>query len=119
MEKIFTVSRAAKAVSGKPINCENITDELIGSVSTDTRTIKDGAVFVALKGENSDGHKYIKKAAELGAICCIVQDGADIPDNIPCIAVADTSQALLALAAAYRREFKIPVVAVTGSVGKT
>lgn len=119
MEKIFTVSRAAKAVSGKPINCENITDELIGSVSTDTRTIKDGAVFVALKGENSDGHKYIKKAAELGAICCIVQDGADIPDNIPCIAVADTSQALLDLAAAYRREFKIPVVAVTGSVGKT
>lgn len=119
MEKIITVRRAAKAVSGRMINCDGCADELISSVSTDTRTIKDGAMFAALKGENSDGHRYIKKAAELGAICCIVQEGEEIPEDVPHIAVADTSQALLDLAGAYRREFNIPVVAVTGSVGKT
>lgn len=119
MEKIFTVRRAAKAVSGRPVNCGDCADELIWSVSTDTRKITKGAVFVALKGENSDGHRYIKAAAELGAICCIVQEGEDIPPGVPCIVTADTSRALLDLAGAYRREFDIPVVAVTGSVGKT
>lgn len=118
MEKIFTIQRVARAVSGIPEGCKS-TDELISSVSTDTRTINDGAVFVALKGENSDGHRYIKTAVEAGAVCCIVNKEADVPDGYPYIKVEDTSAALLDLACAYRKEFNIPVVAVTGSVGKT
>ncbi len=105
-------------MSGELKNCP---DEaaLITAVSTDTRTITDGAMFFALKGENSDGHRFINAAAEKGAVCCVADKTADIPNGVPVILVEDTSQALLDFAGAYRREMKIPVIAVTGSVGKT
>ncbi len=119
MEKIFTVEMAARAVNGELVNCTGCTEKKIGSVSTDTRTIKEDAVFVALKGDSNDGHKYVKMAVEKGAVCCIVQRGEDVPEGLPCIVTEDTAQALLDLAGAYRRRFDIPVVAVTGSVGKT
>lgn len=118
MDSILTIKKAAAAMSGV---LKNIADEnsVITSVSTDTRTLCDGAVFVALKGENSDGHNFISAASERGALCCIAESSASLPDGIPLILVENTSQALLDLAAAYRREIKIPIVAVTGSVGKT
>lgn len=106
-------------MNGRLVNCEGCMEAEIGSVSTDTRTIKQDAVFVALIGENNNGHKYVKAAAEQGAVCCIVQSGEEIPEGVPCIVTEDTAQALLDLAGAYRRRFDIPVVAVTGSVGKT
>lgn len=109
----------AQAVGGEMVNCASCESVMIGSVSTDTRTIEDGAVFVALRGENSDGHNYLKSAVEKGAVCCIANKNADLPNDIPLILVKDTGQALLDLSAAYRREFDIPVIAVTGSVGKT
>lgn len=118
MEKIFTVWRAADVMGGKTAYCER-GDDIIASVSTDTRTIKDGALFFALRGENSDGHRYVKTAIEAGAVCCVVNEDFVIPDGLPCIKVKDTSEALLDFACAYRREFNIPVIAVTGSVGKT
>ena len=119
MEKIFTVESAARAVNGELVNCAGCAEKRIGSVSTDTRTIKEDAVFVALKGESNNGHKYVKTAADKGAVCCIVQRGEEMPEGLPCIVTEDTAQALLDLAGAYRRRFDIPVVAVTGSVGKT
>ena len=119
MECIFSVKTIAQAVGGEMINCASCESVMISSVSTDTRTIKDGAVFVALRGENSDGHNYLKTAIESGALCCIADRNGDLPDDIPLILVKDTGQALLDLSAAYRREFDIPVIAVTGSVGKT
>lgn len=119
MEAIFSIKRVARGVLGVMKNCEGIEDSIINSVSTDTRTINDGALFVALHGENSDGHQYIKAAIEKGALCCIVDREDGIPSDVPVIIVENTGQALLDLAGEYRREFNIPVVAVTGSVGKT
>ncbi len=119
MESIFTIKDAAKAVSGEIKNCKNCVETVIASVSTDTRTITEGALFVALRGEKFDGHKYVEVAINSGAICAIVEKGADIPADLPVIVVENTGQALLDLAGAYRRKFNIPVVAVTGSVGKT
>lgn len=116
MESIFNVEAVASAVCGKAVNC-NMTD-MISSVSTDTRTIEEGAVFFALKGE-TDGHRFIKSAVEKGAVCCVADNGADVPDDLPIIFVEDTSKALLDLAGAYRKRMRIPIVAVTGSVGKT
>lgn len=119
MEAIFTVKSAAKAVQGEMFNCDKCVDSVITSVSTDTRTISEGSVFVALKGENSDGHKYIQAAAEAGAICCIAEESASVSKDVPIIKVESTSRALLDLAGAYRKEMRLPIVAVTGSVGKT
>ncbi len=118
MDSILTIKKVAIAMGG---TLKNIADEnsVITSVSTDTRTLCDGAVFVALKGENSDGHNFIPVASERGALCAVAESSAALPDGIPLILVENTSQALLDLAAAYRREMKTPIVAVTGSVGKT
>ncbi len=119
MEGIFNLKKVADAVKGELKNCVGMEDKTVTSVSTDTRTITDGAVFVALKGENSDGHRYINAAMQNGALCAVAEKGADIAEDIPVILVENTSQALLDLAGAYRREMRIPVVAITGSVGKT
>lgn len=118
MEAIFNLKKAAIAMKGKLKDCPE-ENAVITSVSTDTRTISEGAVFIALKGENSDGHNFVSMAAGKGALCCVVEKTAQIPQGIPVILVDDTSQALLDLAGAYRREMRIPVIAITGSVGKT
>lgn len=93
-------------------------------ISTDTRTLKKGEVFLALRGENFDGHDHVKEAAKKGAKGAIVaydwvwkNRGKKQP--IPLIAVRDPLDAYGRIAAAHRRNFKIPVVAVAGSVGKT
>ena len=93
---------------------ENI---LIHDVSTDTRTIKEGMLFIPLKGESFDGHKFIDKAVEGGA--CAVLTELDGDYGVPAIKVADTHLAMGALAAYYIKKLNVPTVAITGSVGKT
>ncbi len=117
MEAIFNLRDVAKAVTGE-LCCED-PNVKVCSVSTDTRTITEGALFFALKGENSDGHIFAQKAIESGAVCCVVNSDAKVKAGLPVIKVKSTAQALLDLAGAYRREMRIPIVAVTGSVGKT
>ena len=117
MEWLLNLNAAAVAIKGDIKNCDG--DELIHSVSTDTRTITDGAVFVALKGERFDGHRFVAAAVESGAVCCIVNRDAGDFGSFPVIEVEDTGQALMDLAACYRSKFDIPVIGVTGSVGKT
>ena len=92
---------------------ENIT---VKGISTDTRTIKGGELFLALKGPNFDGHTFIKTALEKGAIACLVQDKVD-SKNV--VITKDTHQALGLLAKAWRQKFKKTVFAITGSNGKT
>lgn len=87
-------------------------------VQTDSRKLDAGAVFVALRGENFDGHAFLKQVAELGASVAIV-DQSDTTLSLPQIALGDTRAALLALGQAWRRQFSIPMIAVTGSNGKT
>jgi len=104
----------ATAVSGKLVNPLKQT---ITSISTDTRTIIPGALFVPIKGENFDGHNYIQNAAERGAVCALSE--VEMAADIPLIIVNSTRKALMDLAGYYRRLFDIKVVAITGSAGKT
>ena len=96
-------------------------DGTVASVSTDSRNVNQGALFIALKGERFDGHDYLLQVQEQGARAVIVSNAQAIPDDFAACAILvdDTLQALQDLAAAYRQLFDIPVVGVTGSVGKT
>ena len=91
-------------------------DVMITDISTDTRTITAGSVFVALKGETFDGHDYAARAMELGAEAVITE--RPVPDA-KCIIVDSTRQALLDAAGYYRSRFGVKIIGVTGSVGKT
>jgi len=88
-------------------------------VSTDTRSIPDGALFFALKGDNFDAHDFLSQAAQSGAGALVIQDATNLPADFPAVLVNDTLEALQALAKWYRVELGIPVVAITGSNGKT
>jgi UDP-N-acetylmuramoyl-tripeptide--D-alanyl-D-alanine ligase len=90
------------------------------SVSIDSRTVKAGAIYIALKGERVDGHDYVKEALAAGAVCAIVHTlPAGVDKNAPLVMVNDTYKALVDLANAARRRTKAKIAAVTGSVGKT
>lgn len=91
-------------------------DKTVSSICTDTRTIEKDSLFVCIKGENFNGHTFAQKALENGAACVLSEEKVDC-ENV--IYVKSTRQAQLDLAAHYRKKFKIPVVGVTGSVGKT
>src|SRR6201981_2402663 len=93
----------------------------IDKVSTDSRTLKVGELFVALHGENFDGHNFIESAAKAGAAGAIVDSNwkGRTPESFALIRVKDTLQAYQELAANYRKSLKLKVVAITGSNGKT
>ncbi len=94
-------------------------DQAIAGVSTDTRGIGAGQLFVALRGERFDGHDFLEQAVAAGAGALLVAEGARIPVGASALVVADTRLALGRMAAAWRARFEIPVIAVTGSNGKT
>ncbi len=92
----------------------------IHEVCSDSRKIKKGCLFLPLVGERFDGHDYISVALEYGAAGSLTAHDVDsVPEGKFMIRVEDTHAALLSLAGWYRNQFDIPVVAVTGSVGKT
>jgi len=92
----------------------------ITGVSTDSRTIRPGSLFVALRGEHFDGHDFLAVARAKGAAAFLVDDQVVQEDiNKVTIIIKDTRVALLQLAGYYRSKFDIPLVGVTGSVGKT
>ena len=88
-----------------------------GAVSTDTRSIEPGALFVALVGERFDGHRFVPDARKLGAAGALVSRLSEAP--LPQVEVRDTRLALGHMARAWRGNFALPVIAVTGSAGKT
>jgi len=88
-------------------------------VSIDTRTLRPGDLFVALTGDNRDGHGFVADALARGAAGALVSRADGLPENAPLLVVGDTLRALQALGAAGRARFGGRVVAVTGSVGKT
>ncbi|MCF6235216.1 MAG: UDP-N-acetylmuramoyl-tripeptide--D-alanyl-D-alanine ligase [Gammaproteobacteria bacterium] len=107
------LSEVASAVDGKLIG----SDCLFQCVTTDSRTQVSNGLFVALSGENFDGHDYIEKAQEQGAVAALVSQQIDC--QLPHVVVADTQVALGKLAASWRTRFEIPFIAITGSNGKT
>src|ERR1700736_1099186 len=90
-------------------------------ISTDSRTIKNGELFVALRGENFDGHKFIEATAKAGAAGAIVdlKWNGKVPSKFAIIRAEDTLLAYQNLAANYRKALSIKVLAITGSNGKT
>lgn len=96
----------------------------VKGVCTDTRLLEHGNLFVALAGENFDGHDYLSQAVEKGASAVLVsadklKKGLEIPEGTAVIAARDTLTALGVLARYHRDRFRIPVVAIAGSNGKT
>ncbi|NDP63903.1 UDP-N-acetylmuramoyl-tripeptide--D-alanyl-D-alanine ligase [Polaromonas sp.] len=87
-------------------------------IHTDTRSLRPGDLFVALKGEHFDAHDFLPKARAEGAVAAIAQHGL-AQAGLPGIEVADTRQALGQIGAAWRSQFSLPLIAVTGSNGKT
>lgn len=106
------ISEIAKACGG----VYNI-DAEITSVAIDTRKIEKGCLFICIKGERFDAHRFIEEAFEKGAAAVMVS--ADIETDMPYVKVDDTAKQLLNLSGYYRNKFDIPVIALTGSVGKT
>jgi UDP-N-acetylmuramoyl-tripeptide--D-alanyl-D-alanine ligase len=93
---------------------------VVTGVSTDSRNVKKGDLFIPLKGSNFDGHDFIGKAIESGAQAILTHKDIEIiPKDIAVIKVKDTLKALGDLAGYYRKRFNIPFIGVTGSVGKT
>ena len=90
------------------------------SVSTDTRQLRKGALFVALRGERFDGHEFLSRAATKGALGAVVEESVVLPDlDFEWFIVPDTARALGDLARYYRRRCAARVIGVTGSSGKT
>src|SRR6266852_1914902 len=94
---------------------------LIERISTDSRTIKEGELFVALRGENFDGHKFVEATAKAGAAGAIVdlKWNGKVPGKFVIIRAEDTLLAYQNLAANYRKALSLKVLAITGSNGKT
>jgi len=113
--KKFSLGEAAEAINGKLYNANPET--FVEAVGSDSRNIVPNSLFVAVKGEFFDGHKFCRSAVENGALCVLSHEELD--SNIPHILVSDTKYAFLDLAKWYLEQFNIPVVAITGSVGKT
>jgi UDP-N-acetylmuramoyl-tripeptide--D-alanyl-D-alanine ligase len=88
-------------------------------VSIDSRTLRRGDLFVAIRGPRFDGHDFLAEAARRGAGAAIVHRDAERPPGLPLVRVADTTRALGDLARHVRRRSAAPVVGLTGSVGKT
>jgi UDP-N-acetylmuramoyl-tripeptide--D-alanyl-D-alanine ligase len=87
-------------------------------VHSDTRTLRPGDLFVALRGERFDGHAFLARAQAAGAVAALAETGLG-PATLPGLQVGDTLAALQQLAAAWRARFHLPLIAVTGSNGKT
>ena len=113
----MTISRAA-AVCGGRICGEGDLDAELGSVVIDSRAVSAGDFFVAYKGERVDGHDYISAAFDKGAVCCLAQRVPE-GETRPLILVPDVQAALEQICAEYRRDLRLPVIGITGSVGKT
>lgn len=109
------LSQIARAIAGRP--SRPVDGERIRGVSTDTRSLRPGDLFFALRGPNFDGHAFVGEAFRLGACAAVVEREVDAPG--PTLAVPDATAALGALASAYRMTLGARVVGVTGSNGKT
>lgn len=117
----LSVDTIAKIVGGEIISdlSEKTDDLLVQGVVTDSRKVNSGDLFVPLVGERADGHDFIAQCFEKGAVCCFTEKRLPTKHEKPLILVQSTAQALLDFAEYYLDMCHIPVVAITGSVGKT
>lgn len=111
----ITATKIAKIVGGK---LSIPTDATVSGVVINSREASSGSLFCAIRGEKSDGHDYISAATENGAVCALV---TRVPDGVtsPVIVVQNVEMAIKTLAEHYRSTLNLPIIGVTGSVGKT
>jgi len=118
-----TLSQLTQVLAAKPLNLSDAAlASLCTGITTDTRSLKPGEVFVALRGEKFDGHEFVSVAIEKGAIAAVVDfrfETSPSQNHLPLLQVEDTLQAYQTLARWWREQFTIPVIGITGSVGKT
>ncbi len=118
---ILTISEIVRATGGVLLSGKE--DAIVSEITTDSRNTSNGALFVPLKGERFDGHEFIAMAFKNGALGCVTHSEVDmsytVHENKCVIRVTDTLAALREIATYYRSKFPIPIVGITGSVGKT
>jgi UDP-N-acetylmuramoyl-tripeptide--D-alanyl-D-alanine ligase len=124
----FTWQELAEITGGRWQGLNYATADGVGSITDDSRTISPGCLFIAVKGERVDGHRFVQSAAAAGvAAVCVDADwhgsrstGHDSLPAVPCLVLSDTLKAFHRIAAAHRhRHAATPVLAITGSSGKT
>lgn len=126
MTCICTISQAIAITSATVANIDATSQTTIRGVISDSRKLKAGELFVALTGENFDGHGFVAQVIAQGAVAAIVshdwvnsEAGSQAAKGLPLLAVADTLTAYQDLARWWRSQYSRPVISITGSVGKT
>lgn len=118
----LTLAILAKIIQPlKTVSSQNWTIKPIAGINTDTRHLKPGDVFIALVGERFDGHNFVEQALQSGAIAVVLQRDCskEIPTHIPQFYVKNTLTAYQQIAHWWRQQLSMPVIGITGSVGKT
>lgn len=116
--KGMTIGKIAAACGGKVIGEVTRPETEVSAVVADSRSAGPDCLFIALRGENSDGHRYIPQAFEKGALCCVSEQRIENAGG-PYILVDSTYDAVEKIAGYYRTQLSIPIIGITGSVGKT
>jgi len=115
---MFKVKELVAATNGRLLQGD--AEQRIGGISIDSRSLKPGQAFLALKGNNFDGHNFIGPAVKKKAVCIVLEESRALKNGaLPVIKVKDTVKALGNIAGYQRRKFSKPVIAITGSNGKT
>lgn len=117
--KTLTIQEIAQATGAKILSQDHITEKNISHVTQDSREAKENSLFVALKGERTDGHQYVSDCMKKGVGACLIEREMAPENGCVLLLVQNTQTALLQLAKYYRSLFSIPIVGITGSVGKT
>lgn len=112
----MTLREITEASGGRYFGEKALLDALISDIVIDSRAAKDGVVYVPIQGVRFDGHDFIDAARKAGAACVLTERPLAVP---PYVLVESTLDALQSIAAHYRDKFSIPIIAITGSVGKT
>lgn len=113
------IKELIECCGGIVLNNEADCEKEFHKIVTDSRKVESGDIFVALKGQLYDGHQYIEEALKKGAAAIFTEEEVIMESNVPIVKVKDTYQCLFDLATYYLNKFSVPVIAITGSVGKT
>ena len=116
--KDLTIRNIARACGGRYHGPKELLDREVAGVEIDSRKIREGFLFVPLKGEKADGHSFIPQVMQAGALVTLTEHAEGMPD-CPYILTEKNDEAIQQIAGFYRRTLGTKVVGITGSVGKT
>lgn len=119
MRRAMQLSEVIEATGAKPVNIPAPETQTVTGVCTDSRVVETGDLFVALRGNRTDGHQYLQEVLDKGAVAALVEYVPLGAEEMPLLRTPNTVHALGQLARYYRRQFDVTVVGITGSTGKT